>query len=332
VTLDVAVVGLGVGEQHALAFARHSGTRVKWLFDLDRARADRLARSLGQGSAASSLDQILADPDVGIVSIASYDDAHHAQTIAALRAGKHVFVEKPICQSLAELRDIAASWRGSGLHLSSNHVLRAAPLYQWLRSLLRDGSMGRAFAVDADYLYGRLEKVTEGWRAKVDRYSVMVGGGIHMVDLVLWLLDARPERVEALGGHIAAHGTAFRYDDYTAAMLSFAGGEIARISANFGCVQPHQHALRVYGTRATFLYDDAGARLHRSRANDVEADRIDLAPQPIDKGALIGPFVDAILNGEDRRDHTQGILDAMAVCFAIDRAKEHGAPVPVEYV
>jgi predicted dehydrogenase len=153
-----------------------------------------------------------------------------------------------------------------------------------------------------------------------------------MVDLVMWLTGERPERVFAVGTDLASEGSAFRYDDHTSATLSLPSGAVARVTANFGCVHRHQHVLRVFGTAATFLYDDAGPRLHRSRAPEIPPERLDLDPVAADKGALIAPFVDGIVDGRDTHAHTQGILDAMAVCFAIDRAKEQGAPLPVEYV
>ena len=96
-SIGVAVSGLGVGEQHARAFAADERSRVVWLHDLDAERARRLAPAIPGGRVASSFEQVLADPDVHVVSIASFDDAHFGQARDALRAGKHVFVEKPLC-------------------------------------------------------------------------------------------------------------------------------------------------------------------------------------------------------------------------------------------
>jgi len=334
VTLGVAVVGLGVGEAHARAYAAHPTAKLRYLYDLDEPKARALAAQMGDVPVAASFEQILKDPSVDIVSIASYDDAHHRETVEALRAGKHVFVEKPICLTLPQLRDIKSAWLAGGgrQRLSSNLVLRAAPLYGWLRDAMRDGTVGRAYAIDADYLYGRVEKITEGWRRDIADYSVMAGGGVHLVDLVMWLRNERPTRVHAIGNRIATEGTAFRYDDYVAASLEFEDGAIARITANFGCVHPHQHVVKVYGTKATFLYDDAGARLRRSRERASEPERLAHAPKPADKGALVTQFVDAIVSDVDLTLHTQGILDAMSVCIAIDRASAARSPTGVDYV
>src|SRR5262245_58944452 len=127
--IGVAVAGLGIGEQHALTYVATGQCELRWLYDLDHHKAQALAHKLGAGRAAQSFEELLADPDTQILSIASYDDAHFEQVVAALDAGKHVFVEKPVCRTTAELQDVKRAWakHGGRIKLSSNLVLRAAP-------------------------------------------------------------------------------------------------------------------------------------------------------------------------------------------------------------
>jgi len=320
--LGVAVVGLGVGEQHARTFRALPQCQLKWLCDLDLSKAHALAAELQVPGVTADFQTVLADPAVQIISIASYDDAHAAQVVAALRAGKHVFVEKPLCQTEAELQQIQRAWAEAGgrLKLASNLVLRAAPLYQWLRAKIQAGDFGQIYAFDGEYLYGRLHKLTDGWRRDVEHYSVMHGGGIHLIDLMLWLLGERPTTATAFGNRLATADTKFRYEDFVAASLQMPSGLAARIVANFGCVQRHQHVVRIYGTRATFLYDDAGPRLHLTRDPAVAASMITLAPLPPSKGALIPAFVAAVQNDTALDAETQSFLDGLTISAACDRA------------
>jgi predicted dehydrogenase len=332
--LGVAVVGLGIGEQHARAYLATGNCQIRWLYDLEAARAESLAATLGAGMPAHSFAQVLADPEVQIVSIASYDDAHCAQVVAALEAGKHVFVEKPLCRTRDELRTIKNAWarhRG-GLKLSSNLVLRAAPAYQWLKQKITKGDFGDPYAFDGDYLYGRLEKITEGWRAEVPAYSVMHGGGVHLIDLLLWLIGERPATVYATGNRLCAGHTVFRSHDYVAAILRCPSGLIGRITANFGCVHRHQHVVRLFGTKATCVCDDAGPRLHLTRDPAATAAPVTLSPLPATKGALIAPFVSAVLTDENLNAHTQTMFDVMSVCAACDEALQSRSEVEVCYV
>lgn len=328
-TIAVGVVGLGVGEAHAHAYAAHPECELRLVHDLDTARAEEVAGRLG-AEVASSYDELLAG-EIDVVSIASFDDAHFAQTLAALGAGKHVFVEKPLCQTAAELRELRKAW-SPRLRLGSNLVLRAAPLFRRLREDVSSGALGGVYAFDGDYLYGRLHKITEGWRGGVEDYSVMLGGGVHLVDLLLWVTGERPRSVSAVGNRISTEGTGFRYDDFVAATYTFESGLVARITANFGSVHPHQHVVRVFGTRAAFVHDDAGARLHRSRDPGDAPERLELASEPDSKGALIPSFVDAIAGRDDGHlpvpEHEFAVISA---CIAADRALIEGGPVDVEY-
>jgi len=335
--LGVAIVGLGVGEQHAYAYARDARCSVRWLYDLSGDKAKevqaRVAQTGEAGWIAPSYEAILADPGTSVISIATYDDLHYTEVIEAFQAGKHVFVEKPLCRTHDELLHITQAWRDGGRpHLASNLVLREAPLYKWLKDQVADGVLGDLYAIDAEYFYGRLPKITEGWRKDVDDYSVMEGGGIHMIDLMMWIAGEKPQAVNAVGTNIATRGTDFRYDDYQCATFKFPSGLIGRAAANFACVHRHHHILRVFGTKATFIYDDAGARLHTTRDEDARAEPIAHAPLPDGKGVLIPGFVDAIIRGADPAPQARREFDLVSVCAHSDLSHAQGRELDIRYV
>ncbi len=330
--LGVAVIGLGVGEQHAHAFRALAESEVRWLIDRDAAKAADVRGRVGAGEIAPDISAALADPDVDIVSIASYDDLHYEEVLACFEAGKHVFVEKPLCRTADELAHVRAAWEKAGRpHLMSNLVLRAAEVYRWLGKAIADGEFGRVYAIDGDYLYGRLSKITEGWRKDVGAYSVMEGGGVHLIDLLLTLAGERPASVATVGNRIATEGTSFRYDDFMAATYRFPSGLIGRITANFGCVHRHHHVLRVFGTKQTFIYDDQGPRLHRNSAEDGRAEPLSLKTLPDGKGALIPEFVAAIRQGLDAGPAAAREFDLISAVAASDRAHDTGTEQKIEY-
>lgn len=328
--IGAAVVGLGVGAAHARALASIPEARLLRVHDLDPARRQEAERANGL-SATPSFQAILEDEAVRLVVIASYDDAHHEQVLAALRAGKHVFVEKPLCRSSEELRAIRAAWTEAGRPLlASNLVLRAAPLYRWLADAIARGELGTVYAVDGDYLYGRLPKITEGWRGRVENYSVMLGGGIHLVDLMIGLTGHRPVTAWACGTNIATRGTAYRYDDFTAATWRFSSGLVGRVTSNYGCVHPHQHVLRVFGTEATVLHDDAGVRIQRGRDAAPRREPLDLAPLPPHKGALLPELIERLREETPTDALAEREFAVLAACFAADESARTGRECPVE--
>ena len=332
-TLGVAVIGLGVGESHARAYHADPRCRLRWVVDHDPARAAALASKL-QAGVGHSFEAVLTDQAVQIISLASYDNDHARQVLQALEAGKHVFVEKPLCQTLDELQRIRQVWfkRKGELKLACNLILRSAPIYRWLKERLLAGVFGRIYSFDGEYLYGRLQKITEGWRSEVENYSVMEGGGIHMIDLMLWLTGERPRTVVSMANRISTEGTKYRYNDFVASTMQMESGLIGRIVANFGCVHRHQHVVRIYGTKGTFVYDDSGARIHLTRAETAKAAPVGLPTLPTGKGDLIPAFVSAVWNDEDLRDQTQEVFDGLSVSVACDRAAETQEMERVNYV
>jgi predicted dehydrogenase len=197
---------------------------------------------------------------------------------------------------------------------------------------MRAGEFGSPYAFDGEYLYGRLEKITHGWRNAVPDYSVMQGGGIHLIDLLLWMTGERPISAFAVGNQICTQQTEFRFPDYVAATLRFASGLIGRVSANFGCVHRHQHVLRVFGSNATFVHDDAGPRLHLTRDPAATAAPVALPTLPVSKGALIAPFVAAIWADENLDAHTQELFDVISICAACDESLHARSEVEVVYI
>jgi predicted dehydrogenase len=316
----VGIIGLGVGLQHVEGYL-NTGECEVILCDLSTDRLDEARRRYPDARISRDTNDLLSDREIDVVSIASYDDAHADQVVKALDAGKHVFVEKPLCQNLQQLQAIKGAWlRHEGkVKLDSNLVLRAAPMYAWLKQKVAEGFLGEPFAFDGDYLYGRLHKITEGWRKDVENYSVLEGGGIHLLDLFLWLTGQRPSMVTAVGNRICTRGTAFRYADYVAVTMQCPSGLVARISANFGCVHRHQHVVRMFGTEATFLHDDAGPRLYRTR-DPAASTPLALPTLPASKADRIGPFVEAILDDRDLSSETQSHFDVISVCLACEDA------------
>ena len=90
--------------------------------------------------------------------------------------------------------------------------------------------------------------------------------------------------------------------------------------------------MRIFGTETTFLYDDQGPRLHRSRDPAVAEGKIDVSPLPANKGDLIPAFVAAIIEDADDRSETQSFLDGISVCIAADLAAVSGNKERIEYV
>jgi predicted dehydrogenase len=331
--LRVAVVGLGVGERHIGAFERDPRCHVVCLCDSDAQRLAEVGVRHPGKKLVEDFAKIIADTSIDVISIASYDDAHHAQIMAGLASGRHVFVEKPLCRSEAELAEISSALAACpNLRLSSNLILRCSPRFISLRERIASGELGKVYCYEGDYLYGRVHKLTEGWRGRIADFSVTLSGGLHMIDLIRWLSRADVEEVAAMGSGLATAGTAFSGQDLRMAILRLSDGGLAKISANFSCVMPHFHALSIYGTEGTFQQTAGGAMTYRSRDLSV-APEIEKSPYPaVDKGELIPGFIAAILDGQELEVPEAEVLASMRVALAVDRSIRTGQTVRLEKV
>ena len=334
-TLGAGIIGLGVGERHIAGFEAHPECRVVALCDTDPAKRAMARERYPQARIYERAEALIDDPQVGVVSIASYDDAHYAQLCRTLDARKHAFVEKPLCTREEELDDIRARLRRDPqLRISSNLILRKAPRFADLKARIASGSMGRLYYLEGDYDYGRLQKLDRSWRGTTPDYSVVLGGAVHLVDLILWLMAGR-RAVEAMamGNRLssAEAAIAFAGDDLVAALVRFDDGAIAKIGANFGCVRPHFHRLSVYGTLATFENGPEEGRYWTSRDPATPPQRVALPYPGAAKGDLIPSFVDAVLGRGAAEVTSAEVLDCMSACMAIERAHRDGRPGAIRY-
>lgn len=331
--LNAAIIGLGVGERHIEGYEANAAARVVALCDIDEEKRDMAARRYPDRRITAHADEVLSDPDIQIVSIASYDDAHFPQIMGALDSGKHVFVEKPMVLTADDARAVRERLSDRpDLRLSSNLILRKVSRFVDLRARIKAGELGRIFALEASYHYGRLSKLTEGWRGKIPGHSVVLGGGIHMIDLAMWLTDDPIVEVSAFGNRIAGEGSPHANFDCVTASVRFESGAIGQIASNYGCVRPHFHALSVFGTAGTFFNEPGSAALYHSRDPETAPDRLN-TPYPFAaKGDAIPSFVASIMGQGEPSVSMDDVFRSLSVCFAIEQAAHRGGTHPVEYL
>lgn len=330
--LKVGIIGLGVGYQHLLAFHQHSESQVVAACDVSIEKQRWFKERHPEIQILQRADEIFEHPDIQAVVIASYDSDHASYVLKALACEKHVFVEKPLCLSRQEADQIYTSLQKKPhVCLSTNFILRKYPRFHFLKEKVRNGSLGDLFYMEGDYDYGRLEKLTQGWRGALTFYSVVLGGAIHLIDLLLWLSQGEIEEVMAYGNQIASKGSQFNHSDFVVSLLKFRNGLIGKVSANFGCVRPHFHGLKVYGTQATYEHDLDFSKFFTSRDPQVYFEKIEHPYPGVEKGAFISDFVDAIFHRPNGAVTAREIFSVMAVCFAIEQSIEERKPIKVNY-
>ncbi|GAA2200384.1 Gfo/Idh/MocA family oxidoreductase [Sinomonas flava] len=148
--LRVAVIGAGYwGPNLARNFRASPDWELAAICDLDTTRASALAASIGGARVVGSLDELLDTVEVDAVAIATPARTHHGVALTALRADKHVLVEKPLADSLPRGRDMVAEAAARGLVLMADHTYCYTPAVQKIRDLVRAGELGEILYVDS---------------------------------------------------------------------------------------------------------------------------------------------------------------------------------------
>jgi len=334
--LRAGVIGLGVGEQHIAGYDSNPECQTVSACDISEEKLSSLQKKFPKINFTSKANDILDDPEIDVVSIASYDNFHFEQIIRALKNDKHVFVEKPVVLFEGEALGVRKLLKEKPhLKLSSNLILRKYPRFVALKKLLSKKSLGKIYYMEGDYQYGRLHKLIDGWRGDVPYYSVVSGGAVHLIDLLLWLTEDKVVEVSAFGNSICTQGTKFKFNDLVSALLKFESGAVAKVTANFGCVFPHFHGLSLYGDQGTFKN-----AFKRGYVYSARGEKEDLTPSFIEtpypgakKGDHLRAFIDFILGKKPEGLITEDeVFSAMSVCFAIERALKENAVVKVRYV
>ncbi len=328
--IRAGVIGLGVGERHVAAYNAIPGCAVTDVCDLDPAKLAEVADRHDVPRRHADWRRLL-EADLDVVSVCSYDDAHAEQTIAALAAGKHVMVEKPVVLFRRDAERVARALADSKRRLTSNLILRQSPRFKRVKAMMDAGEFGDLAHIEGDYLHDILWKITEGWRGRMDFYCTVYGGGIHLIDLMRWIAGEEVTEVCAMGNGVLTRGTSYRWPDTITALLRFASGATGKTTTMYGPKRRKFHALNVYGSKLSFENGMPDARLFRGDGEDDE--EVFSTPYPgIEKGDHLPDFIAALRSGGEPPVREVEIFRVMDVCFAIWEAVQSGRTVAVDYL
>jgi predicted dehydrogenase len=190
--IRVGVIGLGAfGEFQIQALKGMPGVEVAAVASRSADRAREIAARYGVPRWYDTYDGLCADPEIDAVTIATEESQHLAPTLAALGAGKHVLVEKPLASNRADALAIAGAADGATGRLMPGHIVRFEPRFVALKRQVESGALGEIAALHASRNRPRATLETYG------RCHPALVTAIHDIDACLWLMGDRPSAVRA---------------------------------------------------------------------------------------------------------------------------------------
>lgn len=180
--LRIGVIGLGwFGEIHAETIAGVPNLQLAALCTRTPERLAEMGAKFGVTKLYRDYHDLLADPDIDAVSICTMWDQHTEPAIAALKAGKHVFLEKPIASTVEDGRKITAASKGAKGILFIGHVVRFNPRYRMAKQAIDEGRIGKIVALSSR------RNIPAAWTPTIlNKIGPIVGDAIHDTDIMLW--------------------------------------------------------------------------------------------------------------------------------------------------
>jgi predicted dehydrogenase len=243
-SIRIGVVGLGYwGPNLARNFDRLPGAELRWICDESQEARERWAPAFPDARASGDLEELLEDPELDAVVVATHVPSHAALAVRVLGTGKHCFVEKPLAQSVAEAEQVVAAARESGRVLMVGHLLEYHPGVEKLKEIAKSGELG-----EIHYLYSN--RLNLG-KLRPDE-NALWSLGAHDVSVLLHLAGGEePSECEARGESYMQQGI----EDVVFCYLRFQSGLAAHLHLSW--LDPHkERRFTVVGSKKMATFDD----------------------------------------------------------------------------
>ena len=351
--MKFAVVGAGaIGDLHAQTIAGLPQTEVGVVVDVQLERAQALAER-HQARALTDLFEALSVPGIDAVAICTPSGQHADMVVAALKAGKHVVVEKPLDISLEAAQRVAAAERESGGRVTVISQHRFDTSSQVVHDAVSSGRLGKVSSGIASISWWRSQAYYDsaGWRGTwaLDGGGALMNQGIHTIDLLVWFLG-EPVEVFAWTG-LLAHER-IEVEDTAVATIRFASGALGVIQGTTSAYPGLNARVQIHGDRGSAVIDDdeltyfhqardgetspdIGAGSHDNQAVAMLAAQAfsdgsgTTGPKPTSHTAQYQDFLSSVINDHPPLVTVAEATRTLAVIRSIYESADGGGPVRV---
>ena len=317
--IRAGTIGLGFGLNHAKIFKKSKFCEL--ISICDKKNSLKKYAKILNCNFTEDPEKIINNKSINLVSIASYDNFHFKQIMNSIKNKKNIFVEKPFCQNFNQYYKIKKNLKKYKVKFLSNFVLRNHPKFKKIYDLIKKNKIGKIYHIEGEYNYGRISKLKKGWRGKIPFYSVTQGGGIHIIDLMIWMLNSQPKKVVSLGNNFQTKKSKFKFNDNVVSLINFKSGVTGKVSSNFGCVTPHHHTMKIYGSTGTIIASRNKIELFKSRKKKSKSKNIKYKIDSKYKDKILNSFIESIFKkNKNFNIKLSDVFASMASCLAIDKS------------
>ncbi|MDQ5849205.1 MAG: Gfo/Idh/MocA family oxidoreductase [Pseudomonadota bacterium] len=249
--MNVACLGMGWWSD-VLADAIQRSGKLKIVSCYSRSSGKREAFSKKYGcKAASSYEEILSDPKIEALINTTPNSVHLETTLAAAKAGKHVFLDKPIANTISDARALTQACRKAKVVLALGYQRRRESQFRWIKERIED--FGKLVNAEANISRDRLGKIDlNSWRYTAEGMpgGVMLQIGIHYSDVLEYLLGP----VRAVSGRFVRLVLPGDNPDVASLVLEHENGALSTLNASYASASEY-YLMNIYGKEASAYYD-----------------------------------------------------------------------------
>jgi predicted dehydrogenase len=278
--------------------------------------------------AAPSYEAMLADDRIEAIVNTTPNNVHLETTRAAAEAGKHVFLDKPIANTVADAQALTAACRRAGVVLALGYQRRREAHFRWIRQHIDSGEFGRLVNAESNISRDRLAKIDlTSWRYTAAGMpgGVMLQIGIHYTDVLEYLLGP----VVAVTGRLAQLVLPGDNPDVASMVLEHQNGALSTLNASYASAAEH-YVMNVYGKEASAYYDrQQGLRFLKrgaSVAQPVTTSKVDTIRDELEEFAVV------VRGGGEPEMNGERSTRSLAVVLAGIRSARDGRTVAVKDV
>ena len=327
----IRVAMLSYWHVHAWDYTRqaqaHPDTEIVAVWDELPERGRASAEKLGVPFFAT-LDEVLAQPTVDAVIVDAPTSIHRDVMVAAARAGKHIFTEKVVAATLAEVNQVLAAVEQAGVKLTVSLPRLYAGYTQAIQGILAEGILGEPTLIRTRLAHNgalRTAERPDGWlpphfyRAEQPRGGAMIDLGCHPMYLAR-LFGGLPETVSATYGYV----TGREVEDNAVVTLGYPNGAIAVVEAGF-VAAASPFTIEIHGTQGSLMYGTPEPKL-LVRAGESWQER----PVPADQPSAFQQWVAHIQQGTTAAANIEAARDLTRLMEAANLSATSGAPVRLD--
>lgn len=338
--VNVGVIGLGMGRGHLQGYSALKDVQISAIADLLDERLSTCAETYHVPHAFKDYRDLLALPDVEVVSVCLPNYLHAPVTIEALKAGKHVLVEKPMARTAGEAETMIAAARETGktLAVSFNYRWSFTPDSWYLKYLVDQGRFGSLYYIRAVSLRRRtMLRGQKSWftQKELSGGAATIDMGPHMVDLAMWLAnDYAP--IQVSGVTRTAIMTDTNVDDFAAALIRLKQGVTVSLESTWESFTRPGIGITVLGTEGGAIFDMSapqGKRLTLFGADGntlTETTPVDIVLPERPEASVQEHLLKCLDAGRSPSNSAETGLAVMRVLDAIYQSSETGRDVVIE--